>query len=91
MKVIPLPKTENFYVCREYQRDGTPEDKVLTILYRGYHFGHTWQLGKSWPNAGMWTFNRGVVAIDNHYWPPVYDHATLEDLLAHLEATFVEK
>jgi len=94
MPITPLPKSENFYVCREWQRDSEPKDTVLTILYRGYHFGHTWQIPEDFGKAngaGQWTFNRGKVAINNEYWPPVYSHDTLEQLLAHLEATFVEQ
>jgi hypothetical protein len=90
MKIVPLPKTENFYVAR-YEFRPT-NDPVLTIYYHGYQFAYVWQVPASWDqdNAGKWTFNRGEVAIKNEYRPPIYEHDTLEGMLAHLEATFKE-
>jgi hypothetical protein len=88
MKIVPLPKTENFYVARYEFRP--PDDKVLTIYYHGYQFAYVYQVPADYDNAGMWTFNRGEVAIKNNYWPSVYFHVTLEEMLAHLEATFKE-
>ena len=84
-----LASTENFVVFKDPLRD--PKSLILTINYKGNHFGHTWQLNEDWAGAataGTWTFNRGDVAIANEYWPPVYNHASVQDLLNHLEETF---
>lgn len=78
---------------------GNP-DRVLDVWYQNTpteaprHFGYCWDIQDSHPFMarwnGKWTFNRGEVPIDNRWWPAIYHHETLSDLLAHLEATFVE-
>ncbi len=83
----PFPFSQRFYIGAAYNY---PTDTILTIYHGGYNFGHTWQVAEDWgaDTAGKWTFNRGSVAIAHDYHPPIRYHATLEDLLAHLEATF---
>lgn len=60
------------------------------ILFKGANFGQAWIMPADWgpTTAGMWTFNRGDVAITHDYMPPIYYHPTLGHLIQHLEETF---
>lgn len=99
---ISLPSTARFFAHKDPARlniKGEP-DRILDIWYRSEpnqparHFGHTWDIRDSHPLMkdvnGKWTFNRSDVAIENEWWPAVYRHDTLADLLNYLEETFVE-
>ncbi len=96
---MTYPSTVRFFASKDPKRlniKGEP-DRVLDVWYRTtsdatpQHFGHTWDI-RGWgeENEGKWTFNRSDVAIANQWWPAVYTHATLTDLLTHLESTFIE-
>jgi hypothetical protein len=90
---ILIFQTKRFSVVRDPNRigiDGKPSS-IMEIMYGEREFGHTWQI-KGWApeDEGKWTFNRSDVAIENNWWPPIYQHNTLQDLLNHLENTFIE-
>lgn len=92
-------KTARFYVVRDPNRLGidAKPSRIMEVMYKATpeseprEFGHTWDI-RGWgpEDEGKWTFNRGVVPIANEWWPPIYVHNTLQDLLNHLEETFVE-
>ena len=93
-----LPSTARFFAVRDPNRigiDGKPS-RILEIMYRTpgnepREFAHTWDIrGWASENEGKWTFNRSDVAIENEWWPAIYEHDTLAHLLNHLEETFVE-
>lgn len=87
--------TLRFFVVRDPARAAS--DPVLDIMYRGdlnrpaREFAHVWQV-RGWEpeREGQWTFNRSDVAIENRWWPAIYDHDTLQAMLDHIEATFEE-
>lgn len=93
------PSTARFVVSKDPARLNIKgeKDRILDIWYQSgptaapRHFGHTWDI-RGWgpENEGKWTFNRSDVAIENEWWPAIYQHDTLAGLLYHLEATFVE-
>lgn len=76
--------------------DGKPS-RISEIVYRStpdgepQEFAHCWQIrGWAAEDEGKWTINRSDVCIANKWWPAEYRHNTLQDLINHLEATFVE-
>lgn len=95
-----LPEhTARFFVVRDPNRrgiDGRPS-RICEVMFKSTpdseprEFGHTWDI-RGWgpEEEGKWTFNRGRVPIDQAWWPAIYVHNTLQDLLNHLEETFVE-
>lgn len=99
MITVPYPSTARFSISRDPNRcgiDGKPS-RILEIMYQSTpeseprEFGHTWDI-RGWEpeNEGKWTFNRSIVAAENEWWPAIYTHNTLADLLNHLEETFTE-
>jgi hypothetical protein len=96
------PSTARFVASKDPARLNIrgEKDRILDIWYcpapgaERRHFGHTWDIQDSHPLMqdvnGKWTFNRSDVAIENKWWPAIYQHDTLAALLDHLEATFVE-
>jgi len=89
--ISPLPFTERFFAVQ------SENDRLFHIWYRGdlnrsaRLFGYSWNVqGWGIQYDGDWTFNRSDVAIENKWWPAIYQHDTLTDLLNHLEETFVE-
>jgi len=89
-----LPEsTKRFIVIHDPNRrgiDGKPS-RICEIMYKGREFGHTWEI-KGWApeDEGKWTFNRSTVAAENNWWIAIHTHNTLQDLLNHLEETFIE-
>lgn len=94
-----LPSTKRFFAIRDPDRrgiDGKPS-RILEVMYRASpedtprEFAHVWEI-RGWApeDEGKWTFNRSDVCLANDWWPVIYTHDTLQDLLNHLEETFVE-
>ncbi len=96
---MTYPSTARFFVVRDPDRrdiEGKPSP-ILEVMYRATpdseprEFAHVWTMhGWGEENEGKWTFNRSDVCIANEWWPALYKHASLIDLLTHLESTFVE-
>ena len=96
---VPYPSTARFFCVRDPERrgiDGQPS-RIVEVMFRATpdaeprEFAHVWEI-RGWKpeDEGKWTFNRSTVCILNKWWPAVYVHDTLADLLNHLEDTFVE-
>lgn len=96
--VLP-EKTKRFFVMRNPLRRGIDDkpSRIMEVYYQPEpgiaprEFGHVWDI-RGWTpeDEGKWTFNRSTVCIENEWWPAIYTHNTLQDLLNHLEETFVE-
>ncbi len=91
--------TARFAAYRDPQRrgiDGEPSS-ISEILYRTnenvpwQEFAHCWKMHNWAPeDEGKWTMNRSDVCIANEWWPSEYQHDSLQKMLDHLEATFIE-
>lgn len=96
-----LPSTSRFFIVRDPNRrgiNGSPSS-IMEIMYRATpisipaEFAHCWLI-KGWGPKydGRYQINRSDVAIANEYWDSNESggYESLEAMLAHLEATFVE-
>ncbi len=95
-----FPSTKRFSIIKDPNRrgiDGKPS-RILEIMYKASEtsiaeeFAHIWDI-RGWEpeNEGKWIFHRSDVCFTYEWWPSIYIHNTIEDLLNHLEETFHEQ
>ncbi len=97
---MSLPSTKRFYVVRDPNRHGIDNkpSRIMEVMYKANEisiaeeFCHIWDI-RGWApeDEGKWTINRSNVCIKYEWWPSIYVHNSIEDILNHFEETFHEK